>query len=133
GAEERGEAQLLAALGHGEDVVVGGALLGFGEDAKVHGLSVPGQAQQAVPGRGSTRGLRPLSCAVGTSHGSRGCLVIASCGGGSCVSRRCQRAITSGVHESIIVVGPPPFLCPITVGGRRGCCHGNFLAASAAS
>ena len=34
-AEERSEAELLGALRDGEEVVVGGALLGLGEDAEL--------------------------------------------------------------------------------------------------
>jgi hypothetical protein len=36
GPEEGVEAECFGLLGHGGQVVVGGALLGFGEDAKVH-------------------------------------------------------------------------------------------------
>ena len=36
GAEEGVEAELLGAPGDGEQVVVGGALLGLGEDAELH-------------------------------------------------------------------------------------------------
>ena len=36
GSEERAEAQLLGGAGDGEEVVVGGALLGLGEDAQFH-------------------------------------------------------------------------------------------------
>ncbi len=44
GAEERPETEPFGLLGHPQQVVVGGALLGFGEDAQLHGASLPGGA-----------------------------------------------------------------------------------------
>jgi hypothetical protein len=41
-AEEGTEAEPLGCLGYGQEVVIGGALLGLGEDAEVHTPFYPG-------------------------------------------------------------------------------------------
>jgi len=56
-AEEGVEAELVGALGHGELVVVGRALLGLGEDAEVH-ASNPASSSRASP-------IRPVGGTIG--------------------------------------------------------------------
>ena len=52
GAEEAGEAERLGTTGDGELVGVGGTLLGFDEDSKVHPPSLPGMGAPAGSWRG---------------------------------------------------------------------------------
>ena len=48
GPEERVERELLGTTGHGEQIVIAGTLLGFGEDSKDHGSSLQVVASKAL-------------------------------------------------------------------------------------
>src|SRR5690606_35357687 len=62
GAEERIEPQQLALLGDREEVVVGGALLGLGEDAQSHQAGEPFSGLASLSGFGlDARSSEPAS------------------------------------------------------------------------
>ncbi|CAM5274284.1 hypothetical protein SHIRM173S_02957 [Streptomyces hirsutus] len=62
GAEEGVEAEVLGGLGDGEQGVVGGPLLGLGEDPEIHSPILPARTRQARPARHAVPVPVPCPC-----------------------------------------------------------------------